>query len=93
MYNYENRFKVNYRKKILSFPITVEEELGHMERKKVLEELVGACAILNKFKVKLTERKILSFPITVEEELGHMEGKKVLEELVGACAIMKTDSK
>ncbi len=27
-------------------PITVEEELGHMERKKVLEELVGACAIM-----------------------------------------------
>ncbi len=26
------------------FPITVEEELGHMEGKKVLEELVGACA-------------------------------------------------
>jgi hypothetical protein len=24
----------------------VEEELGHMEGKKVLEELVGACAIM-----------------------------------------------
>jgi hypothetical protein len=24
----------------------VEEELGHMERKKVLEELVGACAVM-----------------------------------------------
>jgi hypothetical protein len=25
----------------------VEEELGHMEGKKVLEELVGACAMVN----------------------------------------------
>ncbi len=63
-----------------------------MEQKEVFEELVGACAIMNNFKVKLNERKILLFPITVEEELGHMEGKRVLEELVGACAIMKTDS-
>jgi hypothetical protein len=29
----------------------VEEELGHMERKKVLEELVGAHAIVHRFKV------------------------------------------
>ncbi len=35
---------------VLSFPITVEEELGHMEGKKVLEDLVGACAIMNNLK-------------------------------------------
>ncbi len=28
-----------------------------MEQKEVLEDLVGACAIMNKFKVKLTEGK------------------------------------
>jgi hypothetical protein len=39
------------KRKILLFPLTVEEELGHMEWKKVLEELVGACAIMNKFKL------------------------------------------
>jgi hypothetical protein len=31
-------------------PITVEEELGHMEWKEVLEDLVGACAIMNNLK-------------------------------------------
>jgi hypothetical protein len=37
-----NNFKVKLtEKKILSFPITVEEELGHMKGKKVLEELVS----------------------------------------------------
>jgi hypothetical protein len=64
-----------------------------MEQKEVLEDLVGACAIMNKIKVKLTVRKILSFPITVGEKLVHIERKKVLEELVDACAIIKTDSK
>jgi hypothetical protein len=49
--NYEQiQSKINERK-ILLFPITVEEELGHMKGKKVLEELVGACVLKNKFKV------------------------------------------
>ncbi len=60
-----------------------------MEQKEVLEDLVGGCAIMNKF----NQKKILLFPITVEEQLGHMEGKKVLEELVAACAIMNKNSK
>ncbi len=45
-----------------------------MEQKEILENLVGACAIINKFIVKLARRKRVLFPITVEEELGHMEG-------------------
>jgi hypothetical protein len=80
--------KLSIGKNIIYFPSHSKGELDHMEQKEVLEELVGACAIMNKFKVKFNEGKILSFPIRVEEELGHMEGKKVLEKLVGACAIM-----
>jgi hypothetical protein len=34
----------------------VEEELGYMERKKVLEELVGACAVMKQIKSKLTAK-------------------------------------
>ncbi len=46
---YECIFKVNFRleKKHLSH-LTSEEKLGHMEQKEDLEDLVGACAILNK---------------------------------------------
>ncbi len=92
MFSNECILKVNSRleKRPYRFHLTVKDELGQLEQKEDLKELVGACAIMNKFKVKLTERKILLFPTTVGEEFGHMERKKVL---VGACAIMKTDSK
>jgi hypothetical protein len=45
----QNKFSIG--KNIISFPSHGEGELGHMEQKEVLEDLVGACALRNKFKI------------------------------------------
>jgi hypothetical protein len=52
LFSNECIFKVNFRleKRSSLSHLTVEEELGHMDQKEVMEDLVGACAIINKFK-------------------------------------------
>jgi hypothetical protein len=43
------------------FHLTVKENFGHMEQKEDLEDLVGACAVMNKILVELTVKKILYY--------------------------------
>jgi hypothetical protein len=45
----QSKFSIG--KKIISFLSHIEGKLGNMEQKEVMEYLVGACAIMNKFKV------------------------------------------
>ncbi len=94
-------------RKILLFPITVEEELGHMEWK---VGSVGAteCALVNIRGSKVKGGRLsdigknipykekffsLCISITRREELFHKAGKEVLETLASACSVTNANSK